>query len=487
LDAGEWAVWGGAVATFTLDTTAPATAGAWVGKLIEIGGVSREISAYTYDTKVSVSIAFPVAPTAASSKYVIYEKQTRCADKMACGHQNAWSRVWSLSGQQHLSGDERWKWVEIPFSGIARPIEVRFTAIRGSAGTASDIAIDRIVFKQFNTPTLLSTGNSKTTEKQIVPSNRLYMGYHTSNSPFTLTVRSADTSPAISVCTDCATQTTISAAAATSYSITLKDAFNNLRTFTNANEGGVTVGRPGQMYATNHEDGLLVFIESATNPNERLIADTIFQGGSVSTYDSDLTPGGIDETASSRTFASSELKMRLSRVGGVNATYHRVIDLAFPVFERVDSTIDFSFTQRVPGAPAMMPPDFFSVRWKGFIRPPTSDTWTFKTTTLSSPASTGKEGVRLWLSGLHMGELALVVDRWDGLDPEYSGTLSMLAEKLYEIQMEYKDTYSSSKVQLMWKSASYGWTTYTIVPSDRLYYDLEELSPTSPMTVTVTA
>jgi len=311
------------------------------------------------------------------------------------------------------------------------------------------------------------------------------MGFHTANSPFSLTVRSANTSPSKSVCTDCSSKTSISAAASTTYVVTLKDAFNNERVFTQATEAGVTVGRPGQMYASNHEDGMVIFLESSTNPNERLIADTTFSSGS--TYNSVLTPAGVDETGSTRTFASSELKIRLSRIGGLNATYHRVTDLAFPVWERVDSTIDFSFTQRIPGAPALLPADYFSVRWKGFVRPPASDTWTFKTTTLSSSGATGQEGIRLWMSGRNMGELSLLIDRWDGRDSEYTGTLSMLADKLYEIRVEYKDTYSSSKVQLQWKSASTGWTTYTVVPSDRLYHDHEELSPTSPMTVTVTA
>ena len=470
---------------FTLDATAPAIVGAWVGKLIQIGTSTREISGYTHQRVVTLSTAFDTAPIASSSMYKIYEKQTRCADKNACGHQNDWSTIWSLSGQQQASGEERWKMAEVFLSSIARPVELRFRASRGAAGTACDIAIDRIHVYQYNTPISSVTGRSRTTELQVVPSNRLYMGYHTANSPFTLTVRTADTSPSISACTDCSSKTSISAAASTTYSVTLKDAFDNVRLFTNANEGNVTVGRPGQMYVTNHEDGLVVLLESLTNPNERLIADTALSSGA--TYDSGLAPTGLDETASSQTFASAELTIRLSRVGGLNATYHRVVDLAFPVFERVDQTIDFSFTQRVPGAPAIVPPDFFSVRWKGFVRPPTSETWTFKTSTLSSSASTGKEGVRLWMSGFHMGELSLVIDRWDGLETEYTGTLSMLAEKLYEIQMEYKDTYSSSKVQLMWKSASTYWTTYSIVPSDRLYYDSEHLSPTSPMTVTVTA
>ena len=53
------------------------------------------------------------------------------------------------------------------------------------------------------------------------------------------------------------------------------------------------------------------------------------------------------------------------------------------------------------------------------------------------------------MSGTGVGELALVIDRWDGLEPEYTGTLSMLAEKLYEIQMEYKDTFSHARCNVM--------------------------------------
>ena len=470
--------------SFTLGSTAPAVKGAWTGKYIKIDSETREISSYSFGRVVTVSKAFTSGITSGSSIYIIFEKKTRCKDKSNCGHQNDWSSVWSRSGQQQLSSSERWQKAEVSFGAVAKPIVIRFRAIRGATGTAGDIAIDRIHVFRFNSPTSGLFQRSKTTDLQIVPSNRLYMGYHTANSPFTLTIRTAGTSEIISECTDCASKTSISASTSTTYTVRLKDAYGNVRLFTEATEGGVTVGRPGQMYALNHEDGLLLVLESLTNPNERLIASTTHSSGS--TYISNFTAAGVDETASSRTFSSSELKIRLSKVGGLNATYHRVLNLAFPVFERVDRTVDFSFTQRVPGAPNMMPPDFFSVRWRGFLRPPTSETWTFKTTTLSSTGSTGKEGVRLWLSGLNVGELALVIDRWDGLNAEYTGTLTMLAEKLYEIQMEYKDTYSSSKIQLMWKSASTGWSSYSIVPSDRLYYDSDALSPTSPQTVTVT-
>ena len=467
----------------TLETTAPAQFGAYAGKLIKIGSETRTISEYTYGRVVTVSLAFGTAPTASSSMYTIYEQKTR--ETSSSKHANDWASVWSLSGQQQLSSGERWIKVTVGFSAIARPIEFRFAATRGSAGAACDIALDRIHVYRYNTPTSQLIGLSKTTKLQVIPSYRLYMGFHTVNSPFAITVRSALSSSTKSICEDCTSQNQISAAVATTYVVTFKDAFNNVRVYTDATEGGVTVGRPGQMYASNHEDGLVVFLESATNPNERLIASSSFSSGA--TYNSGLTPEGLDETASTRTFASSDLKIKISKVGGLNATYHRVPDLAFPVFERVDNTVDFSFTQSVPGAPAMLPPDYFSVRWKGFVRPPSSETWTFKTVTSSSSGATGKEGVRLWLSGTGVGELALVIDRWDGLEPEYTGTLSMLAEKLYEIQMEYKDTFSTSKVQLMWMSASSGYTSFTIVPSDRLYYDAAHLTPTSPMTVTVTA
>ncbi|KAJ1487604.1 hypothetical protein T484DRAFT_2207083 [Baffinella frigidus] len=172
----------------------------------------------------------------------------------------------------------------------------------------------------------------------------------------------------------------------------------------------------------------------------------------------------------------------MAKAGGLNATYHRGVDLAFPVKERVDATVDFSCTQAVPGTG--LPADYFSVRWRGLVRPPYSETFTFKTVTSSSNGQTGVEGVRVWLSGQKVDELELLIDQWSGKATEYTGTVVLLRDTLYDIQIEYKDSFSSSKMQLHWKSDSLG-ASYAVIPSNRLYYDVTYQQ--DPVDVTVSA
>lgn len=140
--------------------------------------------------------------------------------------------------------------------------------------------------------------------------------------------------------------------------------------------------------------------------------------------------------------------MQLAKAGGLNATYFRGTDLALSVYDRLDAVVDFSCVE-APTGTVNIPPDFYSVRWRGLIRAPADETVTFQTTTLTSASkSTGVEGVRLYISGLGQGELALLIDQWDGLITTYQATLSMLADRLYEIVVEYKDTSSSSMMKL---------------------------------------
>lgn len=69
-------------------------------------------------------------------------------------------------------------------------------------------------------------------------------------------------------------------------------------------------------------------------------------------------------------------------------------------------------------------------------------------TTTSSNEGGGKEGVRLWVTGLDVGDKALLIDRWDGLDATYEATLRMMADRLYDIVVEYRDTQSTSLMKL---------------------------------------
>jgi len=112
------------------------------------------------------------------------------------------------------------------------PMQVRIAATLGSS-VLSDIAVDRISLLSFDSPRSTGTGRTRTTAVQVsahytripnpetripkpesripnpetripavqvVPSNRLYKGYHVTGSPFALVVRPNMTDPAQSTC-----------------------------------------------------------------------------------------------------------------------------------------------------------------------------------------------------------------------------------------------------------------------------------------------
>ena len=72
-----------------------------------------------------------------------------------------------------------------------------------------------------------------------------------------------------------------------------------------------------------------------------------------------------------------------------------------------------------------------------------------------SPKAPG-EYVKPARAAWQVDTLMAVIDQWGGMDAEYTGTVVLLADTLYDIQIEYKDSFSSSKMQLQWKSASLG-------------------------------
>ena len=59
--------------------------------------------------------------------------------------------------------------------------------------------------------------------------------------------------------------------------------------------------------------------------------DVSLSHSSGSTYTGAFTPAGENQFGTARIFAESEMALRISTKGGLNATYHRGTDLAFPV------------------------------------------------------------------------------------------------------------------------------------------------------------
>jgi hypothetical protein len=133
--------------------------------------------------------------------------------------------------------------------------------------------------------------------------------------------------------------------------------------------------------------------------------------------------------------------------GGLRAEYYNCGAVTSPanpfqtlLLVRIDPQVNFSWGDAAPDA--AVPVDGFAVRWTGDIEIPTSDTYTFYTTT--------DDGARLWVNGQQ------IVNQWvDQGTTEVSGTIQ-LAAGIYPIEMHYYENAGGAVAQLLWSSSKIG-------------------------------
>jgi len=123
---------------------------------------------------------------------------------------------------------------------------------------------------------------------------------------------------------------------------------------------------------------------------------------------------------------------------GLLGTYHRgtELDAEEVVLERVDASIDFNWKAESP-EPGIVPADFFSVAWTGYLRPPVGGEFEF---TLSSD-----DGSRLYIND------SLVINAW--VNQPYtsrSASFSLEANRPAAIRVEYYDATSAARINLSW-------------------------------------
>jgi hypothetical protein len=158
-----------------------------------------------------------------------------------------------------------------------------------------------------------------------------------------------------------------------------------------------------------------------------------------------------------------------SKVGvGTPVPYPTPI-IGSPWFSRTDTIIDMGygkqshtytpplapFDPRVcPSPPTSSPCAPFAVRWTGFVRPRYTETYTFTTD--------ADDGVKLWING------QLLVDNWQVQgDTAKSGTISLTADQLVSIQIEYYENGEGpATMVLQWQSAS---QPREVIPQSQLY------------------
>ena len=123
--------------------------------------------------------------------------------------------------------------------------------------------------------------------------------------------------------------------------------------------------------------------------------------------------------------------------GGLSGTYYDNMDFTGIRRGRVDATIDFQWGTGGPWPG--FGSDSFAIRWQGYVLSTTqAGTYTFYTTT--------DDGVRLWVAG------GLIIDRWIDQGPtEWSGTISLEANREYTLVLEYYENGGGAVAELRWQ------------------------------------
>ena len=136
---------------------------------------------------------------------------------------------------------------------------------------------------------------------------------------------------------------------------------------------------------------------------------------------------------------------------GLVGEYFNGVDLKNFVFTRTDPTVNFSW-----GAVTNPVPDVrFSVRWTGRLQVQHAGLHQFHADT--------DDGARVWIDG------KLVIDSWTthpGYEQEYSGSITLLPGRYYNITMEYFDDVGTAVARLYWTQPG---VAKEIIPQSQLY------------------
>ena len=139
---------------------------------------------------------------------------------------------------------------------------------------------------------------------------------------------------------------------------------------------------------------------------------------------------------------------------GLKGEYYNNTNFTNLVLTRTDPRVSFDWENSSPVNRA--DPDSFSVIWSGQVQPRYSQTYTFYTI--------ADDGVRLWINN------RLVINDWNGhAATETRGTISLEANKKYNIRLEYFENRNDASVKLLWSSSD---QPKEIIPSERLFSEL---------------
>ncbi|MCB0850601.1 MAG: PQQ-dependent sugar dehydrogenase, partial [Bacteroidetes bacterium] len=122
---------------------------------------------------------------------------------------------------------------------------------------------------------------------------------------------------------------------------------------------------------------------------------------------------------------------------GLLGTYFDNNNLTNPVFQRVDSKIDFNWGSGSPDG--SIGSNTYSVRWEGQIEAPYTENFTFTTS--------ADDGVKLWVNN------TLIINEWGGgALATHSGSINLVQGQKVPIKLEYHEENAYALVSLSWSS-----------------------------------
>ena len=178
--------------------------------------------------------------------------------------------------------------------------------------------------------------------------------------------------------------------------------------------------------------------------------------------DGNVTPGttyhyvvsasnGGGEGPNSAQVSATPLPPTIGTGTGLTGKYYDAKNFTMLRVTRIDPTVNFNWVLGSPDPSVGV--DTFSVRWTGRVQPQYNQTYTFHATT--------DDGVRLWVNGVQ------IINHWvDGAAAEYTGNITLQANQLYTIQMDYYDNGANASAKLEWSSPS---QARQVIPQTQLY------------------
>ena len=222
-------------------------------------------------------------------------------------------------------------------------------------------------------------------------------------------------------------------------------------TYLNASGGRVRLVRTGNFFACFGWNTGLTSWEQIGADTYLEIGSAVMLGIAVTSHEEGVTGGSsVDNFNVSYNACMPTNTPTNTPVTGLKGVYYDNIDFTEFALCRRDSAVNFNWSAGAPDP--SMGNESYSVRWTGQIRPEFSEVYTFYVVS--------DDGAKLWVDGQE------VVDSWYNHGAaSFHGYITLTAEALYDLQLDFFEASGDAVVQLYWSSPS---QPIQIIPGARL-------------------